>query len=73
MTYDDSKILAEIQYAAEQDRRIKDDIRKAIDSHDKAFFERIVQDIVDQFHLAVAEVKRIVEIAYRRFRNSSSA
>jgi len=72
MTYDDSQILAEIEYAAKQDRRIKDDIKKAIDSHNRAFLERIVQQIVDQFHLTVTEVQRVAEIVYRRFRNSIS-
>lgn len=69
MNYNDSQVLAEIEYTAKRDRRVKDDIKKAIDSHDRAFFAEVVYRVLHRLHRTVADITSFIDMAYERFRN----
>lgn len=69
MTYDDSQVLAAIERAAEEDERIRDDIKRAIDSYDRAFFAQVVFNVLDRLNHAVSDVGRFIDSAYNWFRS----
>ena len=69
MTYDDSQILAAIDRAAQEDERIRDDIKKAIESYDRDFFAQVVINVLNSMQRAVNNVGRFIDTAYEWFRN----
>jgi len=69
MPNDDSQVLAAVDYTAQQDRRIRDDIKKAIDSHDRDFFEQVVLNVLARLHRTVKDVTRFMDSAYEWFRS----
>ena len=68
MTYDDTQVLEALEYAAQQDSRIRSDIEKAIASHDKDFFARIVVNVLNRLHRTVADLRKFIDNAYKWFR-----
>ena len=69
MPRSDSQILAEIEYEAEQDRRVREDIKKAIESHDRNFFEQVILNVLTRLHRTVTDIGGFIDTAYALFRN----
>ncbi len=70
MTYDDSQVLAEVNYASINDRRIKDDLKKAIDSRDRDFLAQVVARVLRGLNRTVSDFRRFVDTAYTWFKTT---
>ncbi len=69
MNQKDRQALAAIRYAADQDALVREDIKRAIEYHDRAFFEQVVYRVLDRLQLTVSDARRFVNTAYEWFRN----
>ena len=72
MTYDDTQVLEALEFAAQQDSIIRNDIERAIASHDKDFFARIVVNVLNRLHRTVADLRKFIDSAYRWFKGEDS-
>jgi len=66
---EDKQALAAIQYATQQDALVREEIKRAIDYHDRAFFAQVVYRVLDRLQIRVSDMRRFVNSAYDWFRN----
>lgn len=69
MIHGDKQVLAAVDQAARYDRRIEEDIKKAIYRQDRNLFERIVRRVLARLRLTVADTRRFIDTAYVWFKN----
>lgn len=69
MSYDDNQLLTVLDRAAEQDRRVREDIKNAVDNYDKDFFAQVVQRVLARLNQVVTDFKSFVDNAFEWFRN----
>ena len=69
MNQKDEQALASIRYTAAQDALTREDIKRAIDSHDRAFFAQVVSRVIDRLHLSIPDVRGFTERAYEWFKD----
>lgn len=67
MTYDDAQVLRALEYTARQDEQIRNDINKAIESHDKAFFAQVVTSVLRRLQRSVTDMRGFIDRAYEWF------
>lgn len=71
MSYDDNQLLTVLDRAAEQDRRVREDMKNAVDSYDKDFFAQVVQRVLARLNQVVIDFKSFVDNAFEWFRNKN--
>ncbi len=69
MSYEDNQLLPVLDHAEEQDRRVREDIKNAVESYDKDFFAQVVQRVLDRLNQVVTDFKSFVDNAFEWFRN----
>ncbi len=69
MDRSDSQALAAIYSAIQQDVQVREDIRRSLESHDRAFLALVVGRVVSRLRLSVPDMGELVERAYERFRD----
>jgi hypothetical protein len=66
----DIQALDAISYTVRQDAVVREDIRRAITNHDRAFFAQVVYRVINRLRLTVSDSRRFIDTAYEWFRNS---
>ena len=69
MNQKDEQSLEAIRYAIQQDALVREDIDRAIEYHDRVFFEQVVYRVLDRLQLTVTDARRFVNTAYEWFKN----
>jgi hypothetical protein len=69
MHQDDSQVLAAVDFTATQDRKVRADIEKAINSHDRVFFGRVVRGILKRLRRNVDDMENFIDRAYYWFKS----
>ncbi len=67
MRYNDKQVLDALEDSINRDKRISEDIQKAIASHDKDFFGKVVIHVLNQLHRTVSDLRRFINEAYELF------
>lgn len=69
MNQRDKQSLESIRYTIQQDALVREDIKRAIEYHDRAFFEQVVYTVIDRLQLTVSDMRGFINSAYEWFRN----
>lgn len=68
MSYDDDQLLTVLDRAEREDRRVREDIKNAIESYDKDFFAQVVQRVLIRLNKVATDFMSFVDNAFDWFR-----